>query len=65
MNLTEHDRWSLINALMTASQTYREDAEKLKEYAPFTADHFLIQASEAERLLAVIEDASRFHLGDS
>ena len=62
-SLTDHQQWTIINALYTAADQYSGDATRTKFYAPpSVTEQFQTQAREARELAAIIEQAQHIEL---
>ncbi len=56
IELTEDTRWTIINALNTAAETYEADANKIT--SPGFSTQFRKQASQARNVARWIEQSS-------
>ena len=66
--LTEKQRWTLLNGLNTAKETYENEARKLDAFATVDlsalASTLRTQAAEAQAMYELIENAETIALED-
>ena len=62
-SLTEHQRWTVISAMYTAAEQYRQNALRIAGAAdPHVVEQFQTQCREARELAALIEQAENIEL---